>query len=101
MKTHKAILSAIWALVDYEPVTVTVQFRGYNVVRLDAYDVTAYKVGERVPLTVQWDELTPVEALRIKRACQYTLNEMQKEAEIRLTQIMKLRETFEKSPFGC
>ena len=100
MKTHKAILSAIWALVDFEPLTVSIPFRGYDVVRLDAWDVTAYKVGNN-PLVVQWDELTPVEALRLKRACQYTLARMQQEAEERLTQITGLMETFEKSPFGC
>ena len=103
MKTHKKVLSAVWALADYEPLSVSIPFRGCDVVRMDAYNIEAYKVGKNNndPLIVQWDELTPVEALRLKRACRYTLDRMQEDAEIRLTQIMGLRETFEKSPFGC
>ena len=100
METHKAILSAIWLLVDFKPLTVTIPFRGMDVVRMDAYNIEAYKIGERTPLVVEWDELTPVEALRLKRACGYELDRMQKDAEKRLSKIMELRETFEKSPFS-
>ena len=101
METHKKILSAIWSLADYEPLSVSLQFRGCDVVFMDGYNIRAYKVGNCNPLIVQWEDLTPVEALRLKRACLYTLNRMEQEAEIRLTQIAKLKETFEKSPFGC
>ena len=101
MKTHDKILAAVWSLADYEPLSVTVPFRGCDVVFMDGYNVRAYKVGKCNPLVVQWEDLTPVEALMLKRACRYTLARMQKEAEIRLTQIMRLKETFEKSPFGC
>ena len=100
MKTHKEILSAILLLVDYKPLTVSVPFRGYDVVRMDAYGIEAYKVGDRIPLAVEWEDLTPVEALRLKRACGYELDRMQQDAEKRLSQIMGLRETFEKSPFS-
>ena len=101
MKTHQKILSAIWSLADYEPLSVTTPFRGYDVVFMDGYNVRAYKVGNCHPLIVQWDDITPVEALRLKRACRYTLARMQQEAEERLSSIMRLWETFEKSPFGC
>ena len=100
-ETHQEILSAIRALADYEPLTVSVQFRGYNVVRMDAYDVRAHKVGRSETLIVQWDDLTPVEALLLKKACRYPIAWMQVEAEMRLTQITKLRESFGKSPFDC
>ena len=101
MKTHKAILSAIWALVDYEPLSVKVPFRGMDIVRMDAYGIEAYKIGNSNPLIVEWEDITAVEALRIKRACRYTLDKMQQDAEKRLSKIMDLVETFEKSPFGC
>ena len=101
-RTHKRIVSAIRTLADYEPLSVTVPFRGCHVVSMDGYDIQAYKVGKVGPqLTVRWEDLTPIEAFVIKRACRYTLDRMQKDAEIRLTEIMRLRETFEKSHFGC
>ena len=101
METHKKILSAIRALADYEPLSVTIPFRGSDVVFMDAYNVRAYKVGNCHPLIVEWEDINLTEALRLKRACRYTLARMQEEAEIRLTQIIRLKETFEKSPFGC
>ena len=101
MKTHKQILSAIWTLADFEPLSVSLPFRGCDVIFMDAYNIRAYKVGICNPLVVQWEDITPIEALRLKRACRYTLERMEKEAEIRLTQIMRVKETFEKSPFGC
>ena len=109
MKTHKEILSAIRSLADYEPLEIKINFRGYDVVYLDAYDIQAYEVGDCNNLyIISWEEITPTEALRLKRACRHTLAIMQQdietrisEAEIRLTQTMRLRETFEKSTFGC
>ena len=101
METHKKILSAIWSLADFQPLEVNISFRGYDAIRMDAYGIEAYKVGSFDPLVVKWEDITPVEALRLKRACRYTLARMQEEAEISLTQIIRLKETFEKSPFGC
>ena len=101
-RTHKKVLAAIRTLADYEPLSVTVPFRGCDVVSMDGCDIQAYKIGKAGPqLTVRWEDLTPVEALRLKGASRYTLDRMQKDAEIRLTEIMRLRETFEKSHFGC
>ena len=107
MKTHEEILSAIRALTDYEPLEISIPFRGCDVVRLDAYDIQAYEVGDCNLYTYRWDEITPKEALRLKRACLYTLNRMQEDAErrlseanLRLTQTMQLKQTFEKSAFG-
>lgn len=101
-KTHEDILSAIISLAGFEPLSVTVPFRGCDVVSLDGYDITAYKVGKAKPImVVKWEDITPIEALMLKRASRYTLDRMQQEAEERLTQIMGLRETFEKSHFGC
>ena len=107
METHQEILSAIRTLVDFQPLEIQINFRGYDFVRLDANDIQAYEVGDCNLYIYRWDELTPIEALRLKRACLYTLNRMQSEAERRisdaeqrLTQIMGLRETFEKSPFS-
>ena len=119
MKTHKQILSAIWTLADFEPLEIKMNLRGSDFICLDGYEVRAYKVGSFDPLIIKWEDLTPVEALRLKRACRPTLERMEeealsskrayrhipgrllKEAEIRLTQIMRVKETFEKSPFGC
>ena len=103
MKTHEKIMSAVKAMADYfGQLSVTVPFRGYDVVVFDYYTVTAYKVGNKLrPLEVKWEDITPIEAFMLKRACRYTLDREQSESEIRLTQIMRLRETFEKSPFGC
>ena len=120
METHKKILSAIWELADFEPLSVTIPFRGHDVVRMDAYDIQAYKVGKsnNDPLIVQWEDVTPVEALRLKRACRYILERQLLEASRlkracryttrqfleaneRLSALVKIEETFEKSPFGC
>ena len=100
MKTHKKILSAVWSLADYEPTTIAIPFRGYDVVRMDACDIQAYKLGNCTPLIIKWEDLTPVEALRIKRACRYPLHSMQKEAEQQLTQVIGLRKTIESLPYG-
>ena len=120
METHKTILSAVWELADFEPLSVTIPFRGYEIIFMDAYDVRAYKVGNCIPLVVKWENITPVEALRLKRACRYilerkiiaasrlkracryTTNKRQFiEANERLASLVKIEETFEKSPFGC
>ena len=107
MKTHEEILSAIRALVDFQPLEIKIPFRGYDVVCIDAYDIQAYEVGDCNLYIIQWEDITPAEALRLKRACRYTLDRMQSdaerrisEAEIHLTEIMRLKETFEKSAFG-
>ena len=77
METHKEILSAIIALADCKPLSVTIPFRGHNVVFMDAYNVRAYKVGNCIPLVVEWEDITSVEAMRL-----YTLARMQQEAEL-------------------
>ena len=108
MKTHEEILSAIRSLVDNEPLEIKMSFRGFDFVYLDAYDIQAYEIDDCNNLyIIGWDELTPTEALRLARACRHHLARMQQdakrritEAEIRLTQIMKLKQTFEKSAFG-
>ena len=102
MKTHEKILSAIWELADFEPLSVMIPFRGCDAVRMDAYDIQAYKAGSKSdPLIVQWEDITPVEALRLKRACRYILERQLLEANERLSALVKIEETFEKSPFGC
>ena len=107
MKTHEEILSAIRALADFQPLEIKINFRGYDVVYLDAHDIQVYEVGDPNLYIIGWDEVTPKEALRLKRACRHILATMQQEAkgrlsdaEIRLTQIMQLKQTFEKSAFG-
>ena len=101
-KTHDGILSAIRSLADFEPLSVTVPFRGCDVVAMDGYDIQGYKVGKVGPqLTVKWEDITPVEALMLKRACRYTLERMRQEAQDRFSAILKIEEAFEKSPFGC
>ena len=103
MKTHERILAAVRALADYlGPISVTLPFRGYDVVVLDYYEIEAYKVGKVGPqLTVRFEDLTPVEAFRLKRACRYTLERQLLEANERLSDLIKLQETFKKSHFGC
>ena len=101
-KTHDGILSAIISLAGFEPLSVTVPFRGCDVVSLDGYDITAYKVGKAKPImVVKWEDITPVEALLLKRACRYTLERNLLEANERLSALRTLQELFEKSPFGC
>ena len=107
MKTHEEILSAIRSLADFQPLEIKINFRGCDIVRLDAYDIQAYEVGDCNLYIYRWDEITPKEALQLKRACGYHLHVMQREserrlneAEQRLTQIMQLKQTFEKSAFG-
>ena len=102
METHKKILSAIRALADFQPLEIKINFRGYDVVRMDAYDVQAYKVGDFNPLIVQWEELTPIEALRLKRECRYHLHRMfQEEEDWRRSSLLKIKELFRVTPFGC
>ena len=108
INTHKKVLSAIRALAEFQPLEIKINFRGYDVVYLDAYDIQAYEVGDcNLLYIIPWDEITPIEALRLKRACRKALAGMQQdaerrlsEAEIRLTQTMQLKQTFEKSAFG-
>ena len=100
METHETIVSAIRELAEYKPLSVTIPFRGYDIVFMDS-NVRAYKIGKYDPLIIKWEELTPVEAFRLKRACRCILARMQQEAELNLKETMRLKETFEKSPFGC
>ena len=102
METHDKILSAIRALADFQPLEVNISFRGYDVVCIDAYDVRAYFVGDFNPLIVQWEELTPIEALILKRECRYHLHSMLKEEEDwRRSSCIKIKELFRATPFGC
>ena len=98
METHEKIMSAIKALAGYHPLEVEIPFRGGDVICMDAYGIQAYKVGNFFPLTVQWEELTPIEALIIKRACRYHLHLiLQEENEWS----REIKELFRATPFGC
>lgn len=66
IKTNKEILSAIIALAD-KTLSVTIPFRGYDIVFMDT-NVRAYKGGNCVPLIVEWEEITPVEAMRLLKS---------------------------------
>jgi len=102
METHKKILSAIVSLADFQPLEVNISFRGYDVVRMDAYGIEAYKVGSFDPLVVKWEDITPVEALMLKRECRYHLHSMLKEEEDwRRSSCIKIKELFRATPFGC
>ena len=103
MKTHKEILSAIRALADFQTLEISISFRGYDVVFLDGYGIQAYKVGGNFdPLIVEWVELTPIEALILKRACRYHLHAMlQEEEDWRRSSLIKIKELFRTTPFGC
>ena len=100
MKTHDKILEAVRALADFQPLSITVPFRGYNVVFLDGCEIRAYKVGNCNPLVVKWEDLMPTEALMLKRACRYTLERQLQESNERLSALRAIEETFQKSPFG-
>ena len=102
MKTHDKILSAIWALVDFQPLEIKINFRGSDVISMDRYDIRAYKVGNCNPLIVKWEELTPIEALVLKRECRYYLHRMlQEEEDWRRSSLLKIKELFRSTPFGC
>ena len=102
METHKKILSAIRTLADFQPLSVTIPFRGYDVIFMDGYGIQAYKVGNFDPLIVEWIELTPVEALFLKRECRYHLHLLlQEEEDWRRSSLIKIKELFRETPFGC
>ena len=102
METHKKILSAIIALADFYPMEVKINLRGSDVVRIDAYGVEAYKIGNFDPLIIKWEELTPIEALRLKRECRYHLHLMlQEEEDWVRSSLIKIKELFRATPFGC
>ena len=100
MGTHEKIIEAIRSLASIEPLSINISLRGCNVVFMDV-NIRAYKVGNCNPLVIQWEDLTPTEALRLKRACRYTLERQLLEANERLSALRTLEETFQKSPFGC
>ena len=102
MKTHQKILSAIIALADLQPTEISFCLRGSDVVCMDAFGIEAYKVGNFDPLIIKWEELTPIEALRLKRACRYHLHQMlQEEEDCRRASLIKIKELFRATPFGC
>ena len=102
METHKKIMSAIIALADFYPTEVKINLRGSDVVRIDAYGVEAYKIGNFDPLIIKWEELTPIEALRLKRECRYHLHLMlQEEEDWVRSSLIKIKELFRATPFGC
>ena len=102
METHKKILSAIIALADFYPMEVKINLRGSDVVRIDAYGVEAYKIGNFDPLIIKWEELTPIEALRLKRECRYHLHLMlQEEEDWVRSSLINIKELFRATPFGC
>ena len=76
--------------------------RGSYVIVLDGYDVQAYKVGNFYPLVIKWEELTPIEALLIKRACRHHLQlNIQAENEWSRPLLLEIKELFRATPFGC
>ena len=101
MGTHDKIIEAIRALADFEPLSVCTHLRNHDIIFMDSEEIRAYKVGNCNPLKLEWEDLTPVEALMLKRACRYRLETLRQEAEGRLVSIMTLEEKFQKSPFGC
>ena len=102
METHKAILSAIRSLAAFQPLEIKIKFRGHDVVCIDAYDIRAYFVDDFNPLIVQWEELTPIEALMLKRACRYHLHRMlEEEEDWRRASLIEIKELFRATPFGC
>ena len=100
MKTHDKILEAVRDLASYEPLSITVPFRGYDVVFLDGCEIRAYKVGNCTPLVIKWEDVTLCEALRLKRACCYTLERQLLELNEKLSAYRAIEEKFEDSPFG-
>ena len=95
-------MSAIRALADFQPMEISVNFRGYDVICIDAYELSAYKVDDFNPLVVKWEELTPIEALILKRECRYYLHKMlQEEEDWRRSSLLKIKELFRATPFGC
>ena len=102
MGTHDKIIEAIRSLADFQPMEVKINLRGSDVVRMDAYGIEAYKVGEFNPLIIKWEGLTPIEALRLKRECRYHLHRMfQEEEDWRRSSLLRIKELFRVTPFGC
>ena len=102
METHKKILSAIRALAEFSPFEIKMNLRGSYVICLDGYDIQAYKVGNFYPLVIKLEELTPVEALLIKRACRDHLQlNIQAENEWSRPLLLEIKELFRATPFGC
>ena len=102
METHETILAAIRALAEFQPTEVKINLRGSDAIRMDAYGIEGYKIGSFDPLIIKWEELTPVEALRLKRECRYHLHLMlQEEEDWRRSSLLKIKELFRATPFGC
>ena len=102
METHETILLAIRSLANFQPTEVKINLRGSDAILMDAYGIEAYKIGNFDPLIIKWEELTPVEALRLKRECRYHLHLMlQEEEDWRRSSLIKIKELFRATPFGC
>ena len=102
MDTHTKILSAIRDLTAISPLEIKMNLRGSDVICLDGYDVQAYKVGNFFPLVIKFEELTPIEALRLKRACREHLQlNLQAENEWSRPLLLEIKELFSATPFGC
>ena len=101
MKTHDKIIEAIKSLASIEPLSVSIPFRGgYNAVFMDGFNIRAYKVGNCNPLVIQWEDLTPTEALRLKRICCYTLERQLLELNEKLSAYRAIEDEFSSTPFG-
>ena len=102
METHEKILAAIDALAAIHPMEIKMNLRGSDVICLDGYDIQAYKVGNFFPLVIKLEELTPIEALLIKRACRDHLHlVLQAENEWSRPLLLEIKELFRATPFGC
>ena len=103
MDTHTKILSAIEALTALSPLEIKMNLRGSDVICLDGYDIQAYKVGNFFPLIIKLEELTPIEALLIKRACREHLQLILQayNDECSRAYLLEIKELFRATPFGC
>lgn len=73
--------SSLELLGSYMPLTFDMEFRGFQTIRLDGIDVSAYRVGSTsVAEIVEWEHLTAEEILNIYyclvRATQVTITDM-------------------------
>lgn len=73
--------SSLEVIGSYMPLTFDMEFRGFQTIRLDGIDVSAYRVGSTsVAEIVEWEHLTAEEILNIYyclvRATQVTIMDM-------------------------
>lgn len=103
MDTHTKIVSFIKGLSAIHPMDIKVNIRGSEIICLDGYDIQAYIPDNFFPLVITWEELTPIEALLIKRACREHLQLILQayNDEWSRAYLLELNELFRATPFGC